>query len=299
MISHDTFPPALQRAPLEACPRCRNEVSSSPFCQRCGFDLHHGSPKAITSGSCLYCDFFGSLSKEHIYGKWIHERYPKPVEQRYHQLARPVALEFFGENNMDRNTESHRGSGYSVFVPNVCEGCNNGWMSQLHIQAKPIVSRFTDGFWPNLSSAEAEIFSRWLAMVTINIESKARIPTISAIQRQQLRNGAVPDGFQIAIGRIKDLADPGFSFHRALKAPIYEISDYMTLQSTVFCIEALAVHAMSAGDDRRLDLARVTTGFGDTTLKRVVWPRNEPAKLSNKRAYYTVENLTTLQTSLE
>lgn len=38
-----------------------------------------------------------------------------------------------------------------VEIAVVCKGCNNGWMSRLQNQVKPILTQLMDGGWPPLT----------------------------------------------------------------------------------------------------------------------------------------------------
>lgn len=292
-------PPPKQPHHPDSCPRCTAQTEpTSPFCLRCKFDLRYGSPKSVVTGKCSYCDYSGALSKEHVFGLWLHNRYPKPVEQRWHRLSRPERFGFWEEIPLHHIDEPTRGSAYSVAVNNVCEDCNNGWLSRLHVEARSIVERFADGFWPRLSSAECKTLARWVIMITVNLERYARIETITQHQRDQLKAGHVPHGFRVSVGRMDGPQHAGYNFQRVCKLPIGIANDYLTFQSSFFCIENVGFHTISSFFDEFLEIGRKIGHLKEVRFPRDVWPDNGPPELSNKRLRFAVRDIENLQNLL-
>ncbi len=264
----------------EICPRCgvRTEAEN-PFCSRCKLDLRYGSPNRITSGTCVYCGYTGALSREHIFGRWLNERYKRTERETRHDLTRPDKHAFWGEFESIANSEHHRSSGYSEVVHNVCEDCNNGWMSSLQNEAQPVVASLADGFWPRFTEPARHSLVRWVAMVMINLETKARMSTSSHHQRKSLMGGDVPPGILVSLGRV---ASPvgGHSFQRKVQLPIRIGDDFLTASSTVFVIEKAAFHCLCSIGDSTVQLVVATTP--SPHLPRPIWPIDPGPRISNK-----------------
>ncbi len=277
------------------CPRCRAATERlKPFCPRCALDLRHGTPKRVTTGKCRYCNFTGELSAEHIFGHWLQERYPHQPGEKRHELARPEEYKFWEFSPFHRNTEKWHGGAYTEVVHNVCAPCNNGWMSVLQDQAKPIVSRLADGYWPSLTNEETQVLSRWTAMVAINLETKARILTTHEHQLEKLKSGEMPPGFRVTIGRMVSASHRGYSFVRQLVFPVGMLEDdHLTVQSAFFCIENVVFHTMSSFGDCTLNLAQEMIPY--IGLPRQVWPINHPPRISNRRLKFTPQDLDRIQ----
>jgi hypothetical protein len=272
----------------EKCPRCTvSTTDAGPFC-KCGFDLLYGTPKKQKSGTCTYCEHNGKLSAEHIYGDWLRRHYNKPTEVRKHSLKRTVTEKFFSNESLTAQIldSEAKVQPYSVAVFNVCKTCNNTWMSHIHKAAQPIVQKFADGFWPKLSSGEVFALSRWIVMVTINLECHGRVRTITKFQKDELKKGRMPPGFCISAGRMIDAKMGGTSFHRAFKVPIVVGDDHLAGQISHFCVENVVFASTSTLGDQTLQLLK----FGHVPrqlLPRLIWPNCAPPSSKNKHRINT------------
>jgi hypothetical protein len=273
----------------DTCPRCQtNTGAAEPFCITCGFDLRHGNPIRESDGKCFYCEHVGKLSEEHIFGKWLLRRYPKALDKRTHELARPSKLEIGNGDTFKIKVEADRPQAYAQAVRNVCVACNTGWMSTLHKEAASIVSRFAEGLWPRLTDAEALIFARWVVMVAINLDFKARIAVITPAQGRLLKDGDMPPGFQISIGKMAQ-NHGGYSFHRSFGG------FGIIAQSTIFCIESLAIHVLATIGNGSLQLLQYTGNSAELHLSREIWPTNDPPKFSSSRKRYSLVEIEAMQ----
>ena len=85
----------------------------------------------MTNTHCIFCGNYREKSKEHILPKWLQVElmgstkgpfagthiifpWPTPVDERKH-------------------------SGESLVFGNVCKSCNNGWMNDFEVEAKPLL----------------------------------------------------------------------------------------------------------------------------------------------------------------
>ncbi|WP_132521863.1 hypothetical protein [Rhizobium sp. BK376] len=256
-------------------------ASDAPFCT-CGFDLRHGAVKLQKSGTCIYCGYRGKLSGEHVFGDWLRRRFDRPAGNRTHMLSRPEKPRFFEDVKLVQNVEHNkRAQPYADVVFNVCEECNNNWMSEVHKLAAPVVSRLADGFWPKLSEDEILALSRWVAMVAINLESKARIQTSTQSHRSEMMAGKMPPGWRISAARLDTSHYGGDSRHSTIKLPIGIGEDFLQAQITYFCVENVAFHATSTIGDSTLQLIQYA-GVAEQYLPRRIWPICDPPNLVTK-----------------
>lgn len=279
-FDHD-FEPTLPALPSN-CPQCTRALTDdAPFCA-CGFDIRYGSIKRLKSGRCIYCGYEGKLSAEHIFGDWLRRRYNKPAHMRKHRLSRPVTARFFEKAEIAEGLGSLRkAQPYAEVVYNVCADCNNNWMSDVHKAAAPIVSKLADGVWPKLSDEEAFALSRWVAMITINLESQGRVTTITDDHKSELMSGKMPPGWSISVGRMLDPNSGADAFHRGLKLPVAVGEDFVSAQISYFCVENVAFSAVSTVGPMLFQLLKYS-GVPQQLLPRSIWPECQPPLISNK-----------------
>ncbi len=281
-MTEETFEPV--RPPLPpACPRCTRPTRGLPFCD-CGFDLYHGSAKRKLNGKCLYCPYNGKLSAEHVFGKWLARRYRKPALERLHHLRRPVKAAFFSEPTIHEMAEDIRtGLLYDDVVYNVCEKCNNGWMSQVHLAASPLIERLADGSWPQFSPIEQAALIRWAAMISLNLESRSRIKSTAEHQIAKVASGSSSSGWRVSIARMLDDTEAGNSFFRHIQFPIMAIDKPHSATSAWFCVENVAFHVFGTWDDRVDEVLQMMCSVPKQFLPRRIYPDYEPARAENSR----------------
>lgn len=272
----------------EACPQCGLETKAGiPFCQRCRFDLRYGSINKPKRGKCIYCDNT-NLTDEHILPDWLSKAYPDAAHkvEMNHTLRRPSRIVFEGASELYKETPPPSLIGiYGQQVRNVCAQCNNGWMSLLTNQVKDIVNNLSDGNWRVLTHDEREIFSRWAAMVSINLECFARMLATTEHQRLALKNGSMPDGWRVCIGLLGNRDFAGLTYNSSIPVPIHvREDDHFKLQNTFFCVENLVVHTLSSINDHCLDLAKYwAVQMQLPTALEYVWPLDVAMSESIKR----------------
>lgn len=256
------------------CPKCKLDVEVSlPFCRRCGLDLDYGTPTRIISGQCIYCGTDCQFSREHVYGKWIKGRFGSRFGSVTHTLSRPEHfVDVWTPTPMHTRSESHPGGLYDQVVLNVCEGCNNGWMSRLHVEASPLVTELATGTWRIFSPDDLNLLTRWVAMVTINLQCRARQLTSTEHQRRQLFQGDMPSGWKVYAGTMIDDHHGGKHFHRAMATAI-EMGDgaYLPLVSCYFVIKRAAFFSFASIGDQTLEVALMSVGATgrDMPLRRL------------------------------
>ncbi|MEO7690543.1 MAG: hypothetical protein ABIS51_14775 [Sphingomonas sp.] len=167
------------------------------------------------------------------------------------------------------------GDPYTTTIRNVCEACNNTWMSRLQDEAKPAIYALATGELLTLNDHEKFILARWSAMVTINFECHARMLRTKQLQRTMLMNGKMPPGWRASIARMIDTDCAGRSFHRALATPvgIGTGGDHVEIGSTYYVIERAAFHTLNSLGDGTLSLGLLVIGRPEAEIPMTtIWP---------------------------
>lgn len=208
----------------EVCPQCKAATNpSSPFCVRdtCKWDLRHEVKRAANIGLCTYGTIDHPhplpLTEEHLLGRWLKKHFPSANKKTVQTLVRPVAIELFGEKQATRVRERKKNNNLlDLTIAHVCTDCNNQWMSQLQTAAQPIILKMAHDDWPELSEDEQLVLARWAAMVAINVSAYYHMPLPLPQQRQELKEGRMPAGFELSAIRIPHPEFSGIHHHRSL-----------------------------------------------------------------------------------
>ena len=135
---------------------------------------------------CIFCSSFG-LSKEHFWPGWAHSLFagPKPPNDAYR-------LEFITgtEVRFGPSFGRRQGTLLNKKFRVVCKKCNNGWMSQLETDVKPIILAMLSGERVAISAKEQAALARWIMLKVIVIDqSIPRDAVISAHDRMEFMAG--------------------------------------------------------------------------------------------------------------
>jgi len=259
------------------CPRCGklNEVTS-PFCERCRADIRGYDWSIKGSRPCLYCDYTGRMSEEHVFGNWIYRKYCRTGGTFDHELRRPVHIGFDQPQEFKSRIIPTRPP-YGAVVYNVCSSCNNGWMSTLHMQAGRLLDELAAGHFRPLSKVEQDLVSRWTAMVSINLHCHGRFLATSRNQRESLAQGQVSSGWRVWIGRS---AHPGWGGnHHTRVGPlqIQIVEDrFIPFVSCFFCIEHFWVRTLCTYTEGLLDILMFMEGISEKIDNFFqIWPSNQ------------------------
>lgn len=258
-----------------ACPQCHAPTEPTrPFCVRCRFDLRYGTPKPLKSGQCIYCEKRCKFSDEHVFPDWLSGCFPRRHTVTDHHLRRPETHSF-EESPIHTETFRRSGDPYTTVVRNVCESCNNVWMSELQNEAKPLVLSLAKGEQTHLDDAERLTLARWSAMTSINLECYGRILRTPQFQRTALMEGQMPPGWRVSIARMINTTWAGRSFNRSLSVPIVigPEGDFLEITSTYFVIERVALHTLRAVGDKTLKLGLFGIGLMGFQFPTIdIWP---------------------------
>lgn len=92
--------------------------------------------------------------------------------------------------------------GPEVTVGCVCQTCNNGWMSNLEVEAKPVLASSINDLALSLSPADQTTLSRWSMKTAMVFETISGKNCYSPDEQQELRSsGALPVETFVWLGR--------------------------------------------------------------------------------------------------
>lgn len=114
--------------------------------------------------TCMFCDFVGELSKEHILPHWMRPHLPGYegvyYEGKTWRRDTSTGEELPPQVHIGKGTGEHRSQTLRV----VCTECNNGWMSQIVNDVKPAIEPLMLGDWGNLSVDVQRSIATWFAL---------------------------------------------------------------------------------------------------------------------------------------
>jgi hypothetical protein len=111
---------------------------------------------------CIFCGQDRKRSREDVFPKWLHPLFPLLGEAEY--LRRLVS---------PSSRDEHRRPASSVFdviVRDICTTCNNGWMSQLEQQVKPILMPMLLDQSRTLTAPEQHTLAMWATKTALTMQ---------------------------------------------------------------------------------------------------------------------------------
>jgi len=152
---------------------------------------------AKTHGKCIFCDYVGELTSEHIISKRYH-RFIPPTMGSYRTL-RAVEFPDRSEYRVGKRVADPR----DWKVKCVCHTtCNNGWMRKLDDTAAPLLTSLITGKAARLTPGHQLIIATWAVMKAIVAEYEdPHETTTHHMQRKSLfRNKRPPEGWAVWLG---------------------------------------------------------------------------------------------------
>jgi hypothetical protein len=200
---------------------------------------------------CIFCNGRG-MTKEHFWPKWLTQYFPNDDDESEHWTAARAVSEY-GDSLTHRNTNLKKRAGASTShrVRRVCDKCNNGWMSRLQEEAKPVLLPLLTDRWKPISPKSQDIIARWAMMFTmVNEFRDVRTVAIRAEDRQKfMEKGRPLDQWAIFVGHYLRGIKHGACWHRSLGIQLAPksgpVDETYTGQSTVLAFGSLLILAMS------------------------------------------------------
>ena len=165
----------------------------------------------VAGRRCVFCMREGDLSKEHVMPRWIwreaHGGDPvgRTIEDDAPSKYRETFVEYAGEiiRMVEPRSEQPLMRSTALTVRVVCRTCNNGWMSQLEADTKPIFIRMNrDRSW-RLAPEEVRTVRRWVIKTALMLEHSDgdyRIATPEMF-KAIAQNSDPPGSWYIGLGR--------------------------------------------------------------------------------------------------
>lgn len=162
--------------------------------------------------------------------------------------------------------------GYSQKLKIVCHPCNNGWMSQLQIRAKPWLLPLVLGQWSDLSVEAQAALAAWATMFTIIAEYvDPPMAGVSLAERREFMASkeALP-GWKIWVGtyaRGDRRIHNHFGFHIRLPGDL-EAAEKPNTQTSGFCVGRVFFQVFSTTSRLVEDDVNFALRYG----VRTIWP---------------------------
>lgn len=106
---------------------------------------------------CAFCEKKRKMSAEHVLAQWLAREYPKG--------GRLTTLQEKGPGGV--LLREHPAAMLDVRVKHVCKACNQGWMSSIEGNAKPLLLAMMKGTRTRLDVAQQETVATWAAKTAL------------------------------------------------------------------------------------------------------------------------------------
>jgi hypothetical protein len=150
-------------------------------------------------GRCIFCP--GTrMSKEHFWSTWSKSMLPVGKEDAYHEEkithTRKTIL-------VKRELRTRPGSAASKKMRVVCENCNNEWMNEVEVRARPILEPLIAGRPTVLNENQQRILAEWITMKCMVAEHNTpEDVVISRADKEAFKSDrTIPSHISIWIGR--------------------------------------------------------------------------------------------------
>lgn len=124
----------------------------------------------MAGDNCLFCDRLlgANRAKEHVVPSWLLKHLDSVTEVVIPAVARTADSEI-----IDRR----RHTADAMLEGRICNECNNGWMSALEADAKPIIIALIDGerLVFGLTDEERVLLARWSAKTAYMLNSSSNL----------------------------------------------------------------------------------------------------------------------------
>jgi hypothetical protein len=151
---------------------------------------------------CIFCGK-SPTSSEHIVPAWAGEILTRtqPPPSRPDRIVVGRHKRWSEGNNPDVQQEWLNKEGPSFTVKCVCDGCNNGWMSDIEGSAKPILTPMIEDQATTLSNADQESIAKWLGLKAICAQYSLPSPGADSVWATALAvDRRPPTGWQMRVG---------------------------------------------------------------------------------------------------
>ena len=150
--------------------------------------------------TCIFCENEGNLSKEHLWPDWLSKMYIRKGDEKHN---------FGSQTYLDKkmiNDGVYQRPGHLFSLKNrvVCQTCNNGWMSEVENETKPILIRMINGEKHKITCDELNQLSFWIAMKVVTAEFAQKNETLDVTplneRRAMMEERKIPTFFNLFLG---------------------------------------------------------------------------------------------------
>jgi hypothetical protein len=221
--------------------------------------------------ACLFCGAT-PLTKEHVFSDWLSAVFPRGKNMSQMLLTTRI---FEGRAFVQPGITNRPQSLLQTKIKLVCGPCNNGWMSSIVSNAKPVVHALASGTSIALSVVEQQQVASWIALTAVigeytDIENIA-IPATDLAAVHSTHQP--PANWTVLIGRYNGTEWATRMYHHlghnmvnaddGTRAPV--------LQITTFVLDELIMHAFSSPSPALVQAFR----FAQNRNMVTVWPTGD------------------------
>ena len=143
------------------------------------------------SNKCIFCENYAN-SREDIFPNWINGAFEMPDGWSYDKLILSIGSK--------QKPPQGKIATKQTAVRCVCKPCNNGWMSQLENEVKPILTPLMNGHCFKLEPQDQLTLARWVCLkaVCYDANPRASSPPLSSEQARTTIQGGVSE---LVVGR--------------------------------------------------------------------------------------------------
>lgn len=153
-----------------------------------------------SAGKCAFCEG-GGLSKEHLWPAWAKPFLPERAiaERVEQQLTFSEKVKLVSPSH----TKTRNGHPWTRKFRVVCRTCNNGWMSILEDQTKPVLSPIIATMPHTITTESLALIARWVVLkVMVAEQFQPHDAVFTQRQRTQFMNsGIMPENLRIWISK--------------------------------------------------------------------------------------------------
>jgi hypothetical protein len=116
------------------------------------------------ANACVFCGADDTrLTDEHVWGNWLTSAVSHPPTQAYSERV-----------TVSGEQQRWKQPVFAQKVKIACARCNNGWMSQIEEQAKPLVAPMANGTTTRLKPRHQARLATWAALKALVAEHQSR-----------------------------------------------------------------------------------------------------------------------------
>lgn len=209
-------------------------------------------------GICAFCGRDRELSKEHVWPDWLIDEFP-PLEPE----ARSVRLlgKIEGKDVAAIREREEGPEKVPSVVKVVCrsrkrgdDGCNDGWMSELENEVKPVIVPLAHGEAFSLTTEQRRLLAFWTAKTMVMVEYTDPATKATPVEAQRFlyewrQQRLVFRNVRVYIGMAADFLPRGYLHYRIVGNPVgvqaIDSQPILLGQQTTFTIGHLVLSIFS------------------------------------------------------